>query len=260
MVRIMRQRLPTRKRRLPTEVALLAIGAAAFSCCEAQDAVLRAFPVTEHGAFSAMENPDATIWSRVPEEIVPLNLAPPVHQSIALLQSRNARVSGALPVGVSVITDGQRIYFRLRWRDTTQDARRSIGSFADAAAVQIPVTVTETSPVMGSPDRPVSIWRWSADRNNPEALLAGSPGTLTSAASTTLRGKGVYRRSDDPAKNEWRVVLSGDLDEARDDGEALRSQKSIPAAFAVWQGSDGQRGGFKRVSYWIPVEMPVAQR
>ncbi len=221
----------------------------------AQGPVIRATQLTEDGAFSAKDDPSAAIWSRVREDVIELNMAPPVHQSIVLLQAVAAQRTATLPLRVSVIVDRQRIYFRLRWKDKTRDDQRKINAFPDSAAIEIPLTAAETSSMMGTPDRPVSIWRWQAGNSDAEALIAGGPGTLTKATSAGLHAKGVYRSLKDAEKNEWLVVISQDLDEAGDGRTSLRSRKTFPAAFAIWQGSERQRGGFKKVSNWVSVEL-----
>lgn len=216
---------------------------------------VRATVVSSDGAFSAKDDPDAALWERVPEQIVRLTLAPPVHQSIALLQSTSGQtqVSTPLLLGVSVITDRQRIYFRLRWRDQTMDDQRKIGTYSDGAAIEVPLTEGDTSQMMGLPEKPVAIWRWSAAGNTVEALLAGGPGTLTKWKSDTLRGKGAYRGVSGAVRHEWAVVISQDLDASGDGWMQLRTRGSFPVAFAVWQGSDYERGGYKLVSNWISV-------
>jgi DMSO reductase family type II enzyme heme b subunit len=232
------------------------LGAVAASNTASPETVIRATTVSEDGALSAKEDPSAAIWNRVPEELVELNLAFPVHQSIVLLQASASHVGGTLPLRVSVITDRQRIYFRLRWKDKTLNDQQKINAFADSAAVEIPFTAADTSPIMGSPDNPVSIWRWNAVSNDAEALIAGSPGTLTKGKSAGLHARGVYRSLKDPEKNEWLVVISQDLDEAIDGRTNLRLRRTLPAAFAIWQGSERQRGGFKHVSNWVSVQLP----
>lgn len=214
---------------------------------------VRATVVSADGAFSAKDDPAAALWARVPEQTVELTLAPPVHQAIALLHSASGQVSAPPLLGVSVITDRQRIYFRLRWRDQTKDDQRKIGAYSDGAAIEVPLTEGDTSQMMGLPEKPVAIWRWSATGNAVEALLAGSPGTLTKWKSDTLRGKGAYRSVSDAGSSEWSVVISQDLDASGDGWTQLRTRRSFPVAFAVWQGSDYQRGGYKLVSNWISV-------
>lgn len=221
----------------------------------AAESPLRATPIAQDGPLSVKEDPSGTVWTRVPEQTVELNLAPPVHPSIVLLQENAGKESLPLLLKVSVIRDAKRIYFRLRWSDQTRDDQRVMGSYPDGAAVEIPLADGDTSPMMGQPDRPVAIWRWNAASNGVEGLLAASPGTLSNGPSPTLGGKGVYRMVNDPVRREWMVVISQDLDADGEGWTKLRARHAFPVAFAVWQGSDRQRGGYKRVSGWVPVSL-----
>lgn len=216
--------------------------------------VIVARTIAQDGAFTAGKDPHGALWARVPEEEIELKLAPPVHPSIALSQAA-AKTASSLPLRVSALTDRRRLYLRLRWKDGTHDNRRATGLFPDAAAVEVPIAAAETAVMMGTPDKPVAIWRWDAATNEVEALAAGSPGTLTRTASSGLEGSGSYRELGDAASNEWCVVIAQDLDGSGDERLDLRARKRFPAAFAIWQGSDGQRGGFKHVSDWVSVRL-----
>ncbi|HMM76197.1 MAG TPA: ethylbenzene dehydrogenase-related protein [Gammaproteobacteria bacterium] len=217
--------------------------------------VIVAHAIAQNGAFTAGSDPRAALWARVPEEEIELKLAPPVHPAIALNQAA-VKTARALPLHVSALTDHRRLYLRLRWKDRTHDDRRATGLFPDAAAVEVPIAATDTAVMMGTPDKPVAIWRWDAAKNEVEALAAGSPGTLTPAVDDGLRGSGSYRELGDAASNEWCVVIARDLEERGEARLDLRARKRFPAAFAIWQGSDGQRGGFKHVSDWVSVRLP----
>ncbi len=158
--------------------------------------VIVAHAIAQDGAFTAGSDPRAALWARVPEEEIELKLAPPVHPAIALSQAA-VKAARALPLHVSALTDHRRLYLRLRWKDRTHDDRRAMGLFPDAAAVEVPIAATDTAVMMGTPDKPVAIWRWDAAKNEVEALAAGSPGTLTPAVDDGLRGSGSYRELGD---------------------------------------------------------------
>lgn len=236
---------------------LLHSAGAPAAAAEIPPPVVVAAAIAPEGAFAASKDPRGALWARVAEAEVELKLAPPVHPSIALSQHAAAPAAASpLPIRISALTDRRRLYLRLRWKDQTHDDRRATGIFPDAAAVEVPFAATETSVMMGSPDRPVAIWRWDAATNAVEALAAGSPGTLTRSADGGLTGSGAYRELGDAASSEWCVVIAHDLDAAGENPLDLRKRKRFPAAFAIWQGSDGQRGGYKRVSDWVSVQLP----
>lgn len=90
---------------------------------------------------------------------IELSMAPPVHETIVLLQNAASELK-PLPISVAAVVERRRIYFRLRWNDQSQDVAREINAFTDGAAIEIPMTAGDTGPTMGMPDKPVMIWRW----------------------------------------------------------------------------------------------------
>jgi mono/diheme cytochrome c family protein len=77
-----------------------------------------------------------------------------------------------------------------------------------------------------------------------ENLVAAGIGSLTPqpASLQNVSGKGVW------AANEWKVVFVRSLEPA---GEAdARLSDGVPIAFAVWNGSEGDRNGIKAFSTW----------
>ncbi len=83
------------------------------------------------------------------------------------------------------------------------------------------------------------------DRASPvEDLNAGGIGTLTSQPpeGQNVGGKGVW------SDGQWRVVFIRSL--ASNDREDARLEDGVPVAFAVWNGSEGDRNGNKAFSVW----------
>lgn len=246
----------TRKTRLLSACAALLLQSA-IAAEPPPPVVVHAAAIAEDGAFAASKDPRGALWARVAEAEVDMKIAPPVHPSIALSQQAAAPAAKSpLQVRIGALTDRKRLYLRLRWKDRTQDIRRAAGFFPDAAAVEVPIAAAETSVMMGTPERPVAIWRWDAATNAVEALAAGSPGTLTRSTDAGLSGAGAYRALGDAAGSEWCVVIAHELDDSGENPLELRKRQTFPAAFAIWQGSDGQRGGYKRVSDWVSVRLP----
>jgi DMSO reductase family type II enzyme heme b subunit len=77
-----------------------------------------------------------------------------------------------------------------------------------------------------------------------ENLVAAGIGSLTPqpSSSQNVGGKGVW------AANEWKVVFVRSLEPAGE-GDA-RLSDGVPIAFAVWNGSEGDRNGIKAFSTW----------
>ncbi|MEO0822726.1 MAG: ethylbenzene dehydrogenase-related protein [Pseudomonadota bacterium] len=199
-----------------------------------------------------VNDPDDIIWERLPEYRVAMAPAPAVHASVDLRVDYDAE---EIPVYLNLARTSQRFYVRMRWRDDSQDAVTTLDRFRDGAAVQFSLGDDSTSYIMGSgPDEAVNIWYWRSDNGAVQNLAAGGPGSTTMLDTQPVSGDAVYLDKDgDP--NEWVVVMSRPI---AADGEhnAALDRADIPMAFAIWQGSTGQRDGFKSVSDgWILVSV-----
>lgn len=204
------------------------------------------------GIYLRNENdPDDTIWERLPQYRVSMLPAPAVHESVEL------RVNYDAPETFLYFTPARtsdRVYMRLRWVDETRDQTTGFDSFRDAVAVQFSLGGDETSYLMGNgPLNAVNIWYWRSDDDTIQNLAAGGPGSTTLLDSQPVTGESDYfTNEDDP--NEWVVVMSRPLP-AKGDYEVSFRREDVPAAFAVWQGSEAERDGLKRVSDgWVMLD------
>jgi dimethylsulfide dehydrogenase subunit gamma len=200
----------------------------------------------------SVNDPDDIIWERLPEYRVHVSPAPAVHQSVEL------RVNYDDPghdLYLNLARTSERFYVRMRWRDDTRDAVTTRDRFRDGAAIQFSLGDDSTSYLMGSgPQDAVNIWYWRADGAPAQNLAAGGYGSTTLLDAQSVSGDARYEENDgDP--NEWVVVMSRPLAAAGDYEVSFR-RPQIPVAFALWQGADGQRDGFKHVSDgWILLDM-----
>jgi complex iron-sulfur molybdoenzyme family reductase subunit gamma len=177
------------------------------------------------------------------------------------------------------------LYIRMSWDDDTRDARViGVDQFADAAAVEFPARAASSVPAlcMGQADGGVNIWHWRAGNQEglPESIedlsasgyvdrypstdelyfparAAGNPvslphpvqdlvavgfGTLTPAVDQAVRGIAVWDRG------RWSVVFARELSHQAAEHVDLGEGASSDIAFAVWDGSEGERDGIKSVS------------
>lgn len=111
----------------------------------------------------------------------------------------------------------------------------------------------------------------------PDGFLAGrAAGNLRSAASLvssvedlnavgfgsltaqTIEGQNV-RGASEYRDGVWRVVMSRPLDDGdRNDAVLLPGSSTTAIAFAIWDGSRGDRNGQKSVSTWLALALPQA--
>jgi dimethylsulfide dehydrogenase subunit gamma/complex iron-sulfur molybdoenzyme family reductase subunit gamma len=135
------------------------------------------------------------------------------------------------------------LYVRLRWSDKTANAEvADTDRFLDRVAVQFPLSgEVTTTPFMGDGNNAVNIWHWRADGRT-ENLFAKGFGTATPVASKELTSS--HARNSDG----WDVVLARPLAVKSDEGVVLNGRKSVPVAFAAWDGDGQERDGFKAVT------------
>ena len=229
------------------------------------------------GALSEAD-PFANAWNTAPKFRVPLNA----------LWNRGGK---SPELTVSSLNDGKCIAFLLEWSDATKDTTTVLTeSFADAIAMQFFAKSGFPPMAMGNEKAEVTLWHWRADWQehvdqgrrtgvldahpwmtsdadlSPSlaALKAGnhiafqqrlSPveeGVARGYGSIALKppakqrviGKGVWRQG------HWRVVL---LRRLSDDSGLSRSAYKNKVAFAIWNGSAGDRAGQKAISTWLPL-------
>lgn len=190
-------------------------------------------------------NPSSRHWAKVAPEVISLEGTP-----VQLQPSRYIRAKWSdKPTGtVRALTvrpahNGRQLFFHLEWRDETPNRAHSGPSFPDAAGILFPVNGDAPLQTMGSPKAPVSAWYWRADDEAPHHIVATGLGTVTE----TPGGRLLARSSWD--NGVWRVVVGRSLRSPQGAGTVgFRRGQSTKVAFAVWEGSQGERGGIKAFS------------
>jgi hypothetical protein len=91
-----------------------------------------------------------------------------------------------------------------------------------------------------------------AVRHTPvENLTAGGYGSLTPLPQElqTIQGSGTWENG------KWRVIFYRSLDSLSPGEAKLSPGKTYPVAFAVWDGSNYERGAQKSTSQWVSLEI-----
>ena len=146
---------------------------------------------------------------------------------------------------------GERVFFHLSWvDDTNDDAIRDTNQFADAAAVLFPAYGDAPLQSMGSPKSPVNAWYWRPDLEAPFNITAQGTGTTVRNQDDELVARGEHRQ------RSWNLVIRRRLDSDKFGYVRLDPGTTRKVAFAVWQGSNQERGGLKSVTLdWEPLEI-----
>ena len=198
-------------------------------------------------------DPDDLIWNRIPTYRSQVFVAPPVHQSVNLRFAEGA--TRGKHIYFQVARTSERLYLRMRWKDHTEDRNTKVDEFTDGVAVQYAIKGEDTSYMMGTgADKPVNIWYWTADQDKVENLAAGGFGSTTLLENQSVTAASRYVPKQVALDNEWYVVMSRPL-KAVDKYDVNFERDTVPMAFAVWQGSDKERDGNKRITHtWISLD------
>lgn len=182
------------------------------------------------------------------------------------------------------------IAFLIEWEDPTEDSSVEIDRFSDAVAIEFPSQTAKGKPhfAMGDKENTVNIWFWKAawqkaveekrlyamvddfagglEIGNPvsksrtipvENIIAQGFGSVTDIEKADVQnvvGKGVRDGS------KWKVTFKRPI-ATTEKFEALFKEGGVtPVAFAVWDGSFGDRGGRKVVSTWYYVGLETEEK
>ncbi len=197
--------------------------------------------------------PNSDLWTRAPAFGLKLSPAPVATVDTSPYVRRAFRNYNVWAIGseaissvrVQAVCDGRLLSLRLEWEDLTEDSHvTGTTSFPDGAAVMFPIKPGASVMTMGSPEAPVNMWLWQADREAPFDVLSRGVGTTTrrDPSASGLSGQGVY------SEGRWSVVLSRLLKGDGVEFVNLAGKRVLTVAFAVWEGGNRERGPLKAFS------------
>jgi hypothetical protein len=282
----MRPRSPDWDIRRAATLAVLILIALALRLADAnparsQAATLHAWRV-EH--VPSMD-PGDPVWASIAPVMVPLTAQQGVY----------APGGGVIPMlQVKAVHARQRLFVHIEWTDASWDiSTQDASDFADAIAMELPSKLGSSVPAvcMGQADAGVNIWQWRADRQaslsaldedetpivdfypseqdlwfpareagNPYAvegvsgvqnLVARSFGTIGPASEQPVSGRAEYEYGEDT----WSVVFSRSFAAPGPDQPGFAVGGRADVAFAVWDGSNGDRDGQKSVSQFVQMSL-----
>jgi DMSO reductase family type II enzyme heme b subunit len=266
-------------------VAAVLVAAGALQLFDANPAASQTLRLT---AYSASDDPGLDpahkAWKNAVAVQVPLS-----SQAGAYVSG-----GGSIPmVTAKALHVDNRLLIRVEWADATRDESTTrVQDFADAVALEFPARAATSVPAicMGQADAGVNIWHWRADSqagfkepaqvyagsivdmypsrdtlfftaraagnpySNPEAgpvqtLVSQTFGTLTAATVQDVQGSGVYK------DGTWAVVFERAYTGADGNQASFSDGARTDMAFAVWNGSEGDRNGKKSVSQFVQLSI-----
>jgi DMSO reductase family type II enzyme heme b subunit len=190
---------------------------------------------------------NAPAWRSAQPELIGLTATPLDPQTSHVVQSWKDRARPAIKeVSARALHNGSEVAVRLEWQDSRADTEVSDNTeFPDGAALLFPVLEEANLYTMGDEKAPVNAWYWKANR----------PGI---ASSNVAHGVGTTQVVDEDSiavaaehsGGRWSVVFCRALEVPEQAGAAV--QLSLGAerdiGVAIWEGSQGERGGIKAFS------------
>lgn len=208
-------------------------------------------PAGEIPVFSAsqsqaesLSDPTAPVWNDASTETVALSSAPS--------GAPDENDTSVERVNVQSARSSETLFVRLTWSDATEDGNVTpsqyeaprLDSYGDAVGVQFPANASDEPGIaMGGPGQMVNVWWWNGVTGEQELRAAGA-GTTTRVQNASVEANATYR--DD----RWHVVFERNLTAESDQRTDLTVGEDVNVAFAVWNGSNGERAGRKAVSDW----------
>lgn len=188
----------------------------------------------------ALLDPSGSVWNSIAAsslalKTTPSGTQPTSYTKVAGKQRGEAAVTSA---SMRLCHDGQRIYAHLEWKDTSEDLAIDGDGFPDAAALLLPLGKDAPMNQMGSEQQAVNGWQWKAGDEQGRSVVARGIGTTEPTADSVQVAAA-------RAGKRWRVVISRSLVGAGPDSVALVAGGDSRVGVAIWEGSAGERGGFK---------------
>lgn len=269
-------------------LALLAI-AGAMQLFEANPATSQSVFLTAYSSANDPGlNPASSAWQN----------AVPIQVPLTAQAGTYPAGGGSIPtISAKALHYQGKLYVRVEWADATKDdTTTKVENFSDAVAVEFPAQSAAAVPAlcMGQANAGVNIWQWRADSQagiqdptavytsalvdeyptkedlfytaraagNPYAnpqqgpvqtLVAQAFGTLATANAQDVQGQGAW------TNGTWAVVFTRGYGAGDPSQAAFKDGVTTDMAFAVWNGSQGDRNGRKSVSAFVRLTISGTQ-
>jgi complex iron-sulfur molybdoenzyme family reductase subunit gamma len=190
-------------------------------------------------------DPAASAWDSVPVETVVMGGTPLAQQPSRYIRTvwSDRPIGSVRSLAVRSAHNGKEVFFLLEWGDSTENTDYVGRDFPDGAGILFPLKGDAPLMSMGSESQPVNAWFWRADlEDGAQNITASGIGTVAESEKSSIAARAQWK--DDT----WRVVFARPLTVAGNQTVALEAGKSVKVAFAVWDGSSGERAGIKSFS------------
>jgi DMSO reductase family type II enzyme heme b subunit len=196
----------------------------------------------------ALLDPSASAWDGVPAQTIAMGGTPLVQQPSRYIRTAwsDRPIGSVRSLAVRSAHNGKEVFFLLEWRDDTQNTDYVGRDFPDGAGILFPLKGDAPLDTMGSESQPVNAWFWRADsEDGAKNIVASGIGTVAESETSSIAARAQWQ------DGTWRVAFARPLTVAGSEAVALEAGKTQKVAFAVWEGSSGERAGIKSFSkHW----------
>jgi len=193
-------------------------------------------------------DPTAPAWDQVPAETIAMGGTPLAQQPSRYIRTAwsDRPIGSVRSLAVRSAHNGAEVFFLLEWQDDTQNTDYVGRDFPDGAGILFPLKGDAPLDTMGSESQPVNAWFWRADsEDGAKNVTASGIGSVEESEKSSIATRAQWK------DGTWRVVFGRPLTVAGNQSAALEAGKSVKVAFAVWEGSSGERAGIKSFSkHW----------
>jgi DMSO reductase family type II enzyme heme b subunit len=180
------------------------------------------------------DDPVAPVWDTVPSVEFPMSAQ--VHWEPRIFSVTVHSVQ------VKSVHNGKQMAILLIYKDPTNDP-------GDAAALEFMVGDKKAHFAHGQQmaqveGGPVNIWYWKNADQSVKDMSAKGFGTLENQPQQDVKGKGAWK------DGEWRVIFSRPLTDNDTQDAQFPAGKFQNIAFAVWDGSNNEKGAQKAITSW----------
>ncbi|RMD83991.1 MAG: hypothetical protein D6815_05225 [Candidatus Dadabacteria bacterium] len=205
-------------------------------------------------AHDKLLDPTSSAWSAVKPLSLELKPTPIGNQPTPYTRTAwkdKKEINAVKQVEARLCHDGSKLYIRLEWKDPTENREPTDNNvFPDGAAVLFPIGKDAPINTMGNEQQWVNGWQWRADSEEGRSVWAKGVGT-TEPTGEAVEAKAVHKG------DRWLLVLARDLAGAGG-GKSVRLAPGASSKFgvAVWEGSHGERAGYKGFTEnWIEFQL-----
>ena len=190
----------------------------------------------------------AAAWAQAEETLVDMLPTSIALQPTEYIQNTfaNRPYGEVTPVKVRCLHNGDAMFIRIEWPEPNPSrVLNNVNAFADGCGVLFPVAGDAVITEMGSVSQPVNAWHWRADYDDkPNSVTATSRGTSVRYKTNPLVARSAWR------DGAWHVVMGRPFEVAEPHRRMieLKPGTTVKAGFAIWRGSNQERGGIKAYS------------